>query len=686
MENDAESLIKRIIIVLADYYKLTKNSSNTTLSNLDWSVLFGANTNYSDECLVNDFNAILDHLNDDEDIENIHDQLLQKIKPKDNLSNNMREGSISYRHLMCDQWQFDSKQKLSNLYFGCNEYSDIARYKLLDRLYCHIAYAHDLGLRLTTTELQSMTIEQKEEETHDLDRKLEKLNQIISTKRSTWKQLKSEDWMKTYCDDKFVTHCNEKPSTDISETTTYSIGTRFYYEDWKYYSDNADKLKIPKECIIRGHLHANLKDEMIESNSMTLYQWILLEIVCKIYFASKKCKKLKCDILKSDGHGVDIHYGFKQGDAISLEHIISIYIYCNFPIIKQRFNQNLKSNQFSNFGRLLRETVEGFGLSVFSDNAEDEWYHNIGDNSAYFGGYLALRFCKPTLMTTSKNIINLYNYENKYVTLQLEKYTNDSSVNYFVCNWLSDYSLDNECLFIGGKYALKLQSVFIGTVFNYSHYLSAMHVLSAMIKGKANNIMLDENTLFALETLITKKIGNKKYVSTSRTDIINGDEKDEDENESCGNMYLMNIFSAFCANVTTPIYVNLIWICDPSKNGYHKIKQWITNENHSWIRFDVLCTLFPNVEKMKIGHSQFVLQHSTFDSFVELFGAEDGQKYKLKEIVIEDPDETNVSVKVIVNKYDPKLSGIGWKIESNKYFTKIFLTKKSSNNMWDDLF
>ena len=34
-----------------------------------------------------------------------------------------------------------------------------------------------------------------------------------------------------------------------------------------------------------------------------------------------------------------------------------------------------------------------------------------------------------------------------------------ASVNYLDCAWLSDSSLDAECLFVGGKYALKLQAI-----------------------------------------------------------------------------------------------------------------------------------------------------------------------------------------------------------------------------------
>ena len=256
--------------------------------------------------------------------------------------------------------------------------------------------------------------------------------------------------------------------------------------------------------------------------------------------------------MKSDGHGVDIHYGFQQGDGIHLEHIISIYIYCNFPDVKRRFHRHLNDNKYSNFGRLLRETVEGFGISVFHDDSENQFFHNIcvknnilnnnqsNISRAYFNGYLALKFCKPSLMTTYNNIIHLYNMENKYVTLNLCKYTNSSSVNYFNCNWISDYSLDNECLFIGGKYALKLQSIIIDNIYNYGHYLRAIHVLHSLIKGKANISTIDNQLLLAIETLTKNKLQFNK----------------ESHDKQIHNDYIMTMFAKFCQNITIPIYIN----------------------------------------------------------------------------------------------------------------------------------
>ena len=759
MKNDSESIIKRLMIILSEYYKLTKDNNNETLANIDWSDLFGPNNNYSDEQLVNDFNYILDIYNDDEDIQNLHNQLLQSITNKENALNDIKEGSILHRHLICDKWKFNTKELISELYFGCKDQNDIIKYKLLDKMYCHIMFPHILGLRLSSKDLNTIqdcsTKDQKEAPELDLDLKLNKLNDILTEKRAIWIELKTKQWMNKYGDDKFVTYLVQKPATEesksndsndygnnndrvepsksksnskkspeqiekekqykrrISLINEYSIGNRYYYDHWNYYSENREKLKISQSLIIHGSHFPNLKSEMIQSNAMTMEQWLLLQLFCKVLFESNKCKKLKCDILKSDGHGIDIHYGFQQGDGIHLEHIMSLYIYCNFPDIKRRFHRHLTDNKYSNFGRLLRETVEGFGISVFHDDSENQFYHNMCvkndnkndesiSNRSYFNGYLALKFCKPTMMTTYSNIIHLYNMENKYVTLNLCKYTNNSSVNYFNCNWISDYSLDNECLFIGGKYALKLQSIIIDNIYNYSHYLNAIHILHCLIKGKANILPIDNKLLFAIETLTKNKlqINNKKQQQKVRNDDDKENDDDDDNNINDHNDYIMKIFSKFCQNITIPIYINLIWVLDSSSNGYKPIKQWITNEDNSWIRFDVLCSLFPNVEKVKIGHSQFMLQNYTFDKFIEVFGGNNNDKnegkddnkkntsyrYKLQEIVFEDPNESTVSVKTIINNYQSKLSEIGWKMESNKYYTKIFLKRKNQENLWDDLF
>lgn len=159
MKNDSESIIKRLIIILSEYYTLTKDNKNETLATIDWSDLFGPNNNYSDESLINDFNYILDIYNDNEDIQGIHNRLLKSIDDKQDVLNNFaNEKSILYRHLVCDKWTYNTKELISNLYFGCKDHNDIIKYKILDKMFCHLMYPHILGLRLSEKDMNLIQV------------------------------------------------------------------------------------------------------------------------------------------------------------------------------------------------------------------------------------------------------------------------------------------------------------------------------------------------------------------------------------------------------------------------------------------------------------------------------------------------------------------------------------------------
>ena len=151
------------------------------------------------------------------------------------------------------------------------------------------------------------TAEQKDRTQEDLDEKLNKLNEILVEKRAFWTKLKSKEWVNKYCDNKFVTYLNPPPVSEESKSSNdginqqndrmeaqkpkskqhkrrvslindYSIGTRYYYDDWNYYRENQHKLKIESSLIIRGSHYTNLKTEMIQSNAISIDEWVLLEL------------------------------------------------------------------------------------------------------------------------------------------------------------------------------------------------------------------------------------------------------------------------------------------------------------------------------------------------------------------------------------------------------------------------
>ena len=240
--------------------------------------------------------------------------------------------------------------------------------------------------------LHSVDDEKENKETEDDgDPKLVKLNQIVASKREKWSKIKSKQWMQKYGDSKFVASLSantrnaedhkvdaedggfqmvgdespitppESPSSTnpTSVKESYGVGERVYYDEWEYfkYVENQKKLGIAASSLIKGATFKDLKSEMIEGGDVSMDQWILLETFCKMLIVSDRSSRLNCDILKSDGHGVLYNYGLKQGAPVQLEHIIAVYIYCNFVDVRLQYLGDLYSRGKAHFGRLLREMV-----------------------------------------------------------------------------------------------------------------------------------------------------------------------------------------------------------------------------------------------------------------------------------------------------------------------------------------
>ena len=167
------------------------------------------------------------------------------------------------------------------------------------------------------------------------------------------------------------------------------------------------------------------------------------------------------------------------------------------------------------------------------------------------------------------------------------------------------------------------------------------------------------------------------------------DQKEESDVllQNDGDDWISQYFSMFCANITIPIYLNLIWVLDEGSNGYSKIQQFVISEDRSWIRFDVLCRLFPNVAKVKIGcGGKLVLKQSTFEQFIGFFGENTPENgCNLKAVVIDDADESELKVDSALNEFKEKFKQIGWSLDANKFRTKIFISQNTDSANWDEL-
>merc|ERR1719229_1052158 len=131
---------------------------------------------------------------------------------------------------------------------------------------------------------------------------------------------------------------------------------REYYK----FIENQKKTGIASSQVLPAAKCKDLKTEMLgqDEGQMSLTQWTLMDMSCAMLMESDRSSRLRCDILKADGHGVLYNYGLKQGAPVQLKHILAVFIYCNFPNIRQRYLGDIRSRGLAHFGRLLREMVE----------------------------------------------------------------------------------------------------------------------------------------------------------------------------------------------------------------------------------------------------------------------------------------------------------------------------------------
>lgn len=583
--------------------------------------------------------------------------------------------------------------------------------------------------------IENITIEQSLIRLNSLlDKKREKLlifmnNEIYDQCCQRFETKLNDD---EYDEQKHNSSSREMSTNNGSYSNSYQIGKCYWYTNsWPYYEQKKLKKDIINDALysqhlINGYKYKTMKEEILIY--LNIFDWNFIHIYIEnILYKCLKVKQLKCNFYESDGFTVYYYYenstnkNINQSCSISMQHILALFLYSNFYEIRKRFHFNLNSNEFTHFGSFLREAISLFGLNIYQDSAADNFYHRFISNSLYFDGKILLRLSAPTMMTTQQNIIQLYSNTNAYVT-QLGKHGSDSMVHYFNVNWLSNrHSMDNECLFIGGKYPLKILSIYDflsqKKCNNYEKYFIAIDIINNLLKGKSNPMQSRMNQRLANDKFNHKK-KMEKYVLKNRfsnandNDIqipfdiciaieslfyyrVKNDENEVDECLSPPPIYMQNYFDKFCENIDRQIDISLILLNTEQIFGYSYIKylfiddaddENIKEKNDTWVKFDVLYKLFPNLHTIKI--KKLFVNKNTFENLLKFLKKninEYGNEFNLKQIIFENSEVVagsgNFSLKSCVLRNTHKFERIDWNIGCNKYYTMISF-KKSKYANW----
>ena len=340
----------------------------------------------------------------------------------------------------------------------------------------------------------------------------------------------------------FVDIIREYQRNNFNDTTkTSSIldtGITWYY--WKYYKNFVGKknkrdtqIKLKDYQNINQHLGYSYSDLYVKQKYLSFKTEILTHISIADYndLVLLKAQKYKatelCKTIWANDHSDNfLHYNIKKGTNITMGHLMSIILYCDFPKFTKRlistFNRKTKYESLYSIkernrdfwwqSRILREAVEIFGHC-------NRRYYYIGDGwnsfhtwrrtevGPFYCGYtcssdnnivpgFSFRICAP--LSTSKsmevaiNFMNIDNIDNDeegiMIALNNNGHTWSKMLTMFDCSWISKYKSESERVLIGGFEKISIESIRTWNIdvwINHEKYFHALYLFDNMINGQS---------------------------------------------------------------------------------------------------------------------------------------------------------------------------------------------------------
>eukprot|EP01084_Bolivina_argentea_P146032 255821_1 len=387
---------------------------------------------------------------------------------------------------------------------------------------------------------------------------------------------------------------NKKPTNKGShyQPTDCNVGLKFYY--WDHYKN--------RETYIEKK-YANAKEEILNNIYFTINkeQYSVGLRITERAFSSKYAKSLRATFKK------DRHYGIKKGSPIQHEHIAAMILYCNHDQLAcrllrtyetRRANEQLfavkkRHQEFVNWSRLLRETVDYYG----TDTVE------LG--SCYIGvEYIIVPAIKVRLrapISTSKYLSVVLRFLNDMkdgiiIEIGANNYMSSSyELSGFACNWLCNFSGENEVIFMGGKHTMKICSIRnVYTTTNYENYCRAVYYFDLMLMGV--EIPINEiKKIKRIDYQLLNHIIIRQLTFNSKRDLLLNDSGKK--NDDINMQYMEDMFEFYCNNKKTVI-INLRLL----QKCYKVLRALIISERiNNLVLFNLIALLFPNLDSIGVN-------------------------------------------------------------------------------------
>eukprot|EP01084_Bolivina_argentea_P270152 459307_1 len=431
----------------------------------------------TDVCnLLNDFTHLLTNHNDDTDFESIFN-CFERCDP-----------------LRCTKLQRHYRdQGIHNRPTNANITAQITQELLFDKLHCYLLHSFDTGYRLTAKERAEVNDEKKQNK--DIDTQLIQIKHILRQKEKEYKLYE----IKQMRVKKFVS--NYTTFEENEKTNLYWYSYPFNY--WSHCKSNSNYsyLDMTYSDLYISPKFESLKAELIQNTfyAISIQSWRVLYETAILYTKTisgqQCCAKTDYKYIISDQHPLHhaIHAEISDGSPITVEHLISLIIYCKFETLQYELTKTYrptKQNEwlssikkrhsnFCHFAKALTESVTVFGTE-YMHGSIGSFYHVIDKKMGFRS--MSSQIFSP--LSTSSQFM---------VASQFAKFSNliielvpDPTLKYFKCDWLSPFPCENEILFIGG---IQVQRMHFSNIINvnlgqdYQMCIRALRLIDTMAKG-----------------------------------------------------------------------------------------------------------------------------------------------------------------------------------------------------------
>eukprot|EP01084_Bolivina_argentea_P214692 364454_1 len=406
-------------------------------------------------------------------------------------------------HCKCDLDSCNVVQR----YYGVDEENCIL--KTFFQLHCHFNHCYDIGYRLNKEERSKLN----QTEIKDngcgiiINDKIKCISSILNNKQTRKRKVRN---MSTYeISNKFCTnlgqlqrkmikqqHDDDIKDEKIIDNIAYSYSFKFWY--WNiFYIFNSPNLdpnnpQITSRQTFVPPKYQNFKEELLQNEIYSLKQTEYDELLeqVKIIINLKEARILGSKVKENE---IIKNYGIPNNQPIRLNHILALKAYTDKDALQRKFSETFRLNKneslqelvsrhrnYHFMARYLREAVEIYGKSKY-DQTVRNFYHGITSKMT-FDSFRA-RICGVLSTTAANNVALSFAGPEGIVITMVPHYI----LNFFECNWLSNFPAEQELLFIGGRAELYFTNITfiqsVGYAYEYIQFVTALRCINTMNCG-----------------------------------------------------------------------------------------------------------------------------------------------------------------------------------------------------------